>query len=286
MGDGPSPLMLRRRLRTEIRTARLTKELTQEQVAKAMDWSLSKMNRIEKAKTGISVNDLKALLWLYGITDEKRTDELVALARAARQPGWWSPYSEFAPPLLPELIDYESAASVVSQFETLLVPRILQTEGYASTVLQVYYKNFAHEHRAALIDLNTRRRDLLTSGDAPKFYFVLDESVIRRVVGSRVIMGRQLQHLADMAELPNVTIQVVPFTAGLHPGMKGPFEVVQFDDSPDEDVVFIEGSGGDLISDDPVETKAYLDAFERITAASLGPSGSVGRLRQSAAEMM
>lgn len=139
MEDGPSPLLLRRRLRTEIRTARLDKELTQEQVAKAMDWSLSKMNRIEKAKTGISTNDLKVLLPLYGITDKKRTDELVALARAARQPGWWSPYSEYAPPLLLELIDYESAAAAISQFETMLVPGILQTEEYASAILQAFY---------------------------------------------------------------------------------------------------------------------------------------------------
>ena len=116
--------------------ARLNKELTQYQVAKAMEWSLSKMNRIEKAKSGISTNDLKALLPLYGITDEERTEELLALARAARQSPWWNRYRDVAPAELLELMDFESAASAVSQFETMFVPEILQTEEYASVVLR------------------------------------------------------------------------------------------------------------------------------------------------------
>ena len=172
MGESASPLMLRRRLRTELRMARINKELTQEQVAKAMEWSLSKMNRIEKAKTGISTNDLKALLPLYGITDKERTDELLALARAARQSPWWSRYSDVAPPELLELIEYEYAASAVSQFETMFVPGILQTEEYASAVLRGFYGEKSPSERvAALIELRTRRRDLLTSDNAPNFSF-------------------------------------------------------------------------------------------------------------------
>ena len=280
MGDSASPLMLRRRLRTELRTARLDKELTQEQVATAMDWSLSKMNRIEKAKTGISTNDLKVLLPLYGITDEERIEELLALARAARQNPWWSRYSDVAPTTLLELIEYEYAASAVSQFETIFVPGILQTEEYASAVLQGFYGEKSPAERvAALVELRTRRRDLLTSENAPKFYFVLDESVIRRLVGSPAIMSRQFMHLVSVAELSNVTIQIVPFTAGLHPGMKGPFEVVQFADSPDENIVFLEGPRGDFISDDPEEIDSYLKAFRRITEKSIGPSDSVDRLK-------
>ena len=245
-----------------------------------MDWSLSKMNRIEKAKTGISTNDLKVLLPLYGITDEERIEELLALARAARQSPWWSRYSDVAPTTLLELIEYEYAASAVSQFETIFVPGILQTEEYASAVLQGFYGEKSPAERvAALVELRTRRRDLLTSENAPKFYFVLDESVIHRLVGSPAIMSRQFMHLVSVAELSNVTIQIVPFTAGLHPGMKGPFEVVQFADSPDENIVFLEGPRGDFISDDPEETDSYLKAFRRITEKSIGPSDSVDRLK-------
>lgn|SRR6266568_454508 len=287
MEDSTSPLMLRRRLRTELRTARLNKDLTQDQVARAMEWSLSKMNRIEKAKTGISVNDLRALLPLYGITDKERTEELLDLARAARQAPWWREYSEVAPTTLLELIDYESAASTVSQFETMFVPGILQTEEYASAVLQVFYdEKSAPKKVAALVELRTKRRALLTSENAPDFSFVLDESVIRRQAGSAAIMGQQLRHLVDAAELPNVTIHVIPFAVGLHAGMKGPFEVVQFDDTPDENVVFLEGPRGDFIGDDPEETESYLGAFARITETSLAPSDSVARLSKAIGDLV
>lgn len=280
MGDSASPLMLRRRIRTELRTARLKKDLTQEQVARAMEWSLSKMNRIEKAKTGISANDLKALLRLYGITDKERIEELLALARSARESPWWSRYNDIAPPTLLELIEYEYAASAVSQFETTFVPGILQTEDYASAILHGFYGEKSPAERvAALVELRTRRRDLLTSENAPTFSFVLDESVIHRLVGSPAIMSQQFMHLVTMAELSNVTIQIVPYTAGLHPGMKGPFEVVQFADAPDENIVFLEGPRGDFISDDPEETDSYLKDFKRITKKSIGPSDSVDLLK-------
>ena len=245
-----------------------------------MDWSLSKMNRIEKAKTGISTNDLKELLRLYGITDKERTEELLALARAARQSPWWSRYSDVAPAELLELIEYEYAASAVSQFETMFVPGILQTDEYASAILQGFYgEKSSAERVAALVELRTRRRDLLTSDNAPKFHFVLDESVIHRLVGSPAITSRQFTYLVSVAELSNVTIQVVPFTAGLHPGMKGPFEVVQFEDAPDENIVFLEGPRSDFISDDPAETGSYLEAFRRILGKSLGASDSVDLLK-------
>jgi transcriptional regulator with XRE-family HTH domain len=292
MEDSASPLMLRRRLRTELRTARLNSNLTQEQVAKAMEWSLSKMNRIEKAKSGISINDLRALLPLYGITDKEQTEEMFDLARAvarARGPRydqWWRRYNEVAPAKLLELLDYESAASAVSQFETIFSPGILQTEDYASAVLKVFYDDKSSAERVdALVDLRTRRRDLLTSMDAPKFTFVLDESVIHRLVGSPSIMSQQLQHLASSAELPNVTIQIVPYTAGLHPGMKQPFELIQFADTPDENIVFLESPRGDFISDDPKEAQDYLNAFRRIAEVSLSPSDSVGLLRRVAGEI-
>ena len=286
MGDSTSPLMLRRRLRTELRTARLDSHLTQEQVARAMEWSMSKMNRIEKAKSGISANDLKALLPFLGIEDTARAEELMDLARAARESPWWSRYKDVAPEKLLELIDYESAASAVSQFEPIFIPGILQTEDYARAVLQVFYdEKSATERLTAMVELRTTRTGLLARENAPRFSFVLDESVIHRVVGSSAIMGRQFQHLANLAKQSNITIQVVPFTAGLHPGMKGPFEVVQFADTPDENIVFLEGPRGDIISDDQEETESYLEAFTRITAASLGPPDSVKRLLQAADEM-
>jgi transcriptional regulator with XRE-family HTH domain len=286
MSNGESPLASRRRLRTELRAARLRQGLTQDQVAQTMNWSSSKMNRIEKARSSIGVDDLSALLRIYGITDGEQAEDLFALARAAGQRPWWQRYSDVAPAALLELIDYESMASAVNQFEIIFVPGILQTAEYAREVLRVFYdETSAAERLAALVDLRASRWDLLASENAPKFSFVLDESVIRRPVGNRSITSRQLRHLISVAELPDVTIQIVPFAVGLHPGMKGPFEVIRFDDTPDENVVFLESPRDDFISHAPEETRNYLEAFRHITQTALGPSDSVGRMRAAAAEM-
>jgi transcriptional regulator with XRE-family HTH domain len=288
MADAASPLVQRRRLRTELRRARQAKGLTQEQVAREMEWSLSKMIRIENATTGISTNDLKALLPLYDVTDDERTDHLVTLARAARARSWWSGYRDVAPPALLQLIEYESAAAAIRQFETMFIPGILQTEEYARAVIEDYYdENRASERVNALVELRTRREELLDRENAaPRFSFVLDEPVVRRAVGSPAIMSRQLRRLIEAAELGNVTVEVVPFGSGLHPGMKGPFEIVEFADDPDQKVVFLESPRGDIVSDDPEETASYLEAFKQIRKASLDPRESVDYLRQIADEML
>ena len=286
MNDNASPMVQRRRLRVELLNARLNMGLAQKQVAKAMVWSLSKVVRIETAQTGISINDLKALLSLYGIKDKNHIDQFVALAKAAKQAPWWRPYAEFMPRGLLELVDYESAASTVSQFETVFVPGILQIEEYTSAILGFFYdEKISDERMAALIDFRTRRRSLLTSENAPKFSFVLDASVVQRLVGSPVRMIRQLRHLVDVTELPNVMIQVVPFSAGLYPGMKGPFEVVQFEDAPEGGVVFVEEPRDSFISDDPGEVQDYQNTFNRITEVALEPSDSIDYLRRAEGEL-
>jgi hypothetical protein len=244
------------------------------------------MNRIEKAKTGISTNDLKALLPLYGITDTGRTEELLDLARAARQAPWWRGYGDAAPATLLELIDYESAASAISQLEPMVVPGVLQTEEYARAVLRASYgEGSPAELVPALVELRTKRRELLTTEGAPMFSFVLDESVIRRMAGGPATMSRQLGHLADLADLPNVTIQVVPFAVGLYPGTRGAFKVIEFDDEPDENVAFLEGPRGDFISDDPEETSGYLEIFKQVAQLALGPPDSAGLLREAAQKL-
>jgi transcriptional regulator with XRE-family HTH domain len=282
MADDASPLVQRRRLSAELRNLRQEKKLTQQEVAKAMVWSLSKMIRVENAETSISVNDLKVLLGYYEIKDEEKTAYLITLARAAGKRGWWrgQSYSKVAPKELLKLIDYESAASSVRQFETMYVPGILQTRDYARAVLQNFY---ADEPAAEMADLRTRREDQLTREDV-QFTFLLDEPVIQRLAGGPSVMRQQLQRLVDVAGQPNVTIRVVPFSAGLHPG-SGPFEIIQFADAADEYAVFIETERGDFITDKPEDTQKYLKAFDRIMQISLRPEDSVARIHEVAKAM-
>jgi len=185
MVDGGSPLVQRRRLRSELRSAREAKGLTQDQVAHEMDWSLSKIIRIEGASSSISANDLKALLSLYGITESERVDSLLALAKAGRERSWWSAYRDVAPSLLLQLIEYESVASAIRQFETLFIPGILQTEEYARAVIQNYYDDEGpgSDKLRALVELRVRREGLLNSEHSPSFNFMLDEAAVSRLVG-------------------------------------------------------------------------------------------------------
>jgi len=279
MADDASPLVQRRRLSAELRNLRQEKKLTQQEVAKAMVWSLSKMIRVENAETSISVNDLKVLLGYYEIKDEEKTAYLITLARAAGKRGWWrgQSYSKVAPKELLKLIDYESAASSVRQFETMYVPGILQTRDYARAVLQNFY---ADEPAAEMADLRTRREDQLTREDV-QFTFLLDEPVIQRLAGGSSVMRQQLQRLIDVAKQPNVTIRVVPFSAGLHPG-SGPFEIIQFADAANEYAVFIETTRGDFFADKPKDVQKYQEAFDRIMQKSLGPEDSVARIEEVA----
>jgi uncharacterized protein DUF5753 len=198
---------------------------------------------------------------------------------------WWRSYDGVAPGTLLELIGHENAAVAISQFEPMLVPGILQAEEYALTVLRaVYGEQSPAERVRTLTDLRIRRRDLLTAEGAPRFSFVLDESVIRRPVGGPAVMRDQLTHLVSLSGLPNVTIRVVPFAAGLHPGTRGSFKVIEFGE-PGGGVAFIEGLHGDVITDEPGEVRSYLETFERIARSALGSADSAVLLREAAGGM-
>ena len=235
-GDGLSPVVQRRRLRAELRKARQDAGQTQEQVAVAMDWSLSKIIRIEAGSVGISTNDLKALLRHYKIVDPARTAELIALARAARERAWWSMYRDVAPPGLLQLIGYETAAVIRRNFEPLLVPGLLQTEEYARTVIQGLGERLPAERVDTLVEIRVRRQELLDRADPPLLFFIVDEAVVRRLVGGKSIMRRQVRRLIETADRPNVTIEVVPFSVGIHQGVKGSFAILEFPDAGDDDV--------------------------------------------------
>ena len=286
MAEVGSPLVQRRRLRTELKKAGQTSGLTQDQVAGEMDWSLSKIIRIESASSGISANDLKALLQLYGVKDPGQVDSLVALARAARERSWWSAYRDVAPQSLLQLTEYESAAQDIRQFETMFVPGILQTEDYARAVIDNYYEEGLSSNRLrALVELRTRRQDIIDAENPPSFHFVLDEGVVRRVVAGPSVMRRQLRRLIEVADKPNITLELIPFSVGLHPGMKGPFEIIEFADPSVSDIVYLESPRGDMFSDVPEEILKYREAFEGLVKASLGPRDSLTLIATIADEM-
>ena len=285
--DRPSPVVQRRRLRTELRKARHEVGLTQEQVADAMDWSLSKVIRIEAGTVGISTTDLKALLSYYQVGDPDLINELVALARAARERSWWSVYRDVAPPGVLQLIGYEAASYIIRNFETLLIPGLLQTEDYARAVVPSLEEGATAERVDTLVEIRMRRQEQVDRDDPPLMFFILDEAAVRRLVGSRDVMRRQIHYLSEMAAKPNITIEIVPFTAGTHPGLRGPFVIIEFADPGDDDVLYLEARG-DLIRggiSEEGEVSAHREVFEQLRQLSLGPDGSSAYLGKLADEM-
>jgi transcriptional regulator with XRE-family HTH domain len=275
-----SPVVQRRRLRTELRRARLDAGLTQEQVAAAMDWSLSKLIRIENGTVGISMNDLKAILGHYKITDEGRTAELLALSRGARERSWWNTYRDI-PPRLVQLIEYESAAMIIRNFQPLLIPGLLQTEEYATTTIRSLRHQPTAEEVRTTVELRMKRQQLLEQPEMPLMFFIMDEAAVRRQVGGRDAARRQIQRLLDESDKSSVTIEVIPFSAGAHPGMQGPFMLFEFPDAGDDDALHLEGpTESKWNRDDPEEISIFRERFEVLRDLSLGPHGTANLLRQ------
>ena len=246
-----------------------------------MDWSLSKLIRIENGSVGISTNDLKVLLGHYGIVADDRVEGLIALAKAARERSWWSTYKDVASPRLLQFIEYEAAAVITRSFEPLLIPGLLQTEQYAREAIKEFSGRPSKDRLDALVSLRLKRQELLERpGPPPWFFFILDEGVIRRVVGSKDVMDGQIRRLIDLVSRDNLTIEVVPFSAGINHGMQNAFVVLEFPEPEDEDVLYLESRRGDWFSRDydPEEFLVYREIFEELRHMSLG-EGTVEFLR-------
>lgn len=266
---GPDPTIHRRRLRTELRNAREAAGMTQRDVAAAMDWSQSKLIRIESGAVNISTNDLRALLAHYAV-DSSRISALLAVGRAAREATKWSHYKNVAQPELISFLGYESWASIIRNFEPLFVPGLLQTEEYARTVIEAG-ELATPANTDSLVDLRIERQELIVRQPPPDLHFIMDEAVIRRMIGGRDVMRTQLNHLLQLAEYEHITIRVVPFEHGLFRFLEVAYQVFEFPDPQDEYVLYIEipqrqqiireGSAEQADSDSPV---TYLQAFWRL----------------------
>jgi transcriptional regulator with XRE-family HTH domain len=283
--DGANPAVQGRRLRTELRKARVAVGKTQEQVAVALDWSPSKVIRIENGSVRVSTTDLKAMLDQYQVVEESRIAELVALARGSRARAWWDQYGQVVSKDLLELIANESAASSTLNFQPLLIPGLLQTEEYARTSIRMLDSNLTDEEVNARVEIRMRRKELLDRADNPRLQFILGEAVVRIAVGGKDVMARQIHSLIEAAERHNATIQVVPFSAGVRFGMLTPFVVFGFPDAADQDVLYLESPRGDLIIRDKfAEIQLYRRAFEQLRMISLGASDSLTFLQKVADE--
>jgi transcriptional regulator with XRE-family HTH domain len=260
---------LRRRLTAELRRMRTEAKLTQRQVAESLDWSPSKVIRIEQGAVRIGLTDLRALLALYHVTDPKAVDELGEMARESKK----LPFSEYRDVMSAEAVrylQYEANALRIRQVALEVVPGLLQTEEYTRAVFNAY--EMAPEKADKLVESRKERQGLFERASPPETFFIIDESVLRRTVGGPKVMGHQIDHLVAMSRRPDVSISVLEFTAGAHPALAGAFIHLEFPAENDPDVIFVENTLGDtLFRDDPDITTRYLDQFWKLEDLASSP---------------
>jgi hypothetical protein len=241
-----------------------------------MDWSLSKLIRIETGAVGISTNDLTALLRLYDVNDPKRVSALVAQGKEARKQTWWSKYRAALPPTYFQYIEYETSASIIRNYETLVIPGLLQTKEYATAVNQLYRVNPTAAQLKTRVEVRMKRQELLFGRPSPPLlFFILDEAVIHRLMGAEDLRQAQLEKLIRMADRPEVTIEIVPFSVGLHIGVAENFHILEFGGTADNDVLYFESARDSIFSHDATEEiTVYRELFEDLRNMSLGPKGT------------
>ena len=270
----PSPTARARRLRYELRRLREEAGLTHSEVAHRLEWSSSKLSRIETGQSRVNTGDVADLLSVYGVSDEISREALIQLAREARRRGWWTRYTDVLGS--GTYVGLEAEASSIRTFESQFVPGLLQTEDYARAVIsggQVRPDPEAVERRVAA---RMARKELFTRPEPPELWAVLDESVILRPVGGPAVMRDQLRHLIEASTRPNatVTLQILPLSAGAHPGMSGPFVILGFQNPKDPPMVHLETATDGLYLEEPPDIERYTLRFSHLVARALGPNES------------
>jgi transcriptional regulator with XRE-family HTH domain len=269
----PSPTVGQRRLARALRKLRTDAGLTIDQVAEKLELSPSTVSRIETAQAGVRRPDVRELLDLYQVTGMRRQELLELVAQSRKQP-WWQEYRDL--PSAP-IADLEAEAASIAQFSSLLVPGLLQTEAYALEILSAIRRDSTPDLRRLKLRMN--RQALLIDQKLPEYGVVLDEAVLRRTIGGLQVMHHQVGHLIDAAALPNVTLQVLPFSTGAHPGVDGGFTIFKYREPIDPDVVYLETAVGQAYIEDSTETGHYNWIIDRLRDAALDPDKSIQTLK-------
>ena len=278
----PSPTVRRKRLGIELRRLREQAELTCEDVGQRLECSGTRISRMETGRISVRPGDVRELLEVYGVTGAE-ADSLVQLAREARRKGWWHTYARVLPHWFEAYIGLESEAVRLRDFQSLVMPGLLQTEDYARAVLRAA----PHAGSSAEIDrqvaLRMERQKILSQDVPPDIWVVLSESVLRVHVGGPAIMRAQLRQLADVAERPNITLQVLSFATVAHVHPVSPFTMLEFADSADPAVVYLEHLTGSLFLENEDEVRRYRVIFDHLRAESLSTGQSADLIAQVAA---
>ncbi|MFB7914734.1 helix-turn-helix domain-containing protein [Streptomyces sp. NPDC056061] len=267
MPSNVNPTVRRRRLGQELRRLRELKGMTAEEVAERLLVSQSKISRLENGRRSISQRDVRDLCGVYEVEDHRIVESLMQMAKDSRQQGWWHafgdiPYSVY--------IGLETDAESLRVYEPQVVPGLLQTRSYAEALINGALPEAPPNDIEKRVTVRARRQDRITAHEQPlRLWAVIDESALRRVVGGRQVMLDQLEQLVELSHLPHVTVQVLPFGMGAHPGINGQYAILEFPDAADSSVVYIEGVTSDLYLEKPHDVQKYSVMYEHLRAQAL-----------------
>jgi len=261
---GGGPTVPRRLLGAQLRRLREDQGITLEDAGEVIRASGSKMSRMETGRVGFKDRDVADLLTFYEVTDEQQRAALRELARSASAHGWWYDYSDVLPAWFEAYVGLEEAATSIRTYEIQFVPGLLQTQDYARAVTLLGHQGAPAAEIEQRVALRMARQALLTEPGPLHLWAVLDEAVLRRPAGRPGVMRRQLQHLLEAADRPNVTIQVIPFTAGAHAAAGGPFSIMRFAERDLPDVVYLEQLTSALYLDKRETVDHYMAVMERL----------------------
>lgn len=278
-----SPTVRRRRLASELRHLRERAQLTLEEVGEQLGWSATKLSRIETSRVGVVPKDVGHLLDLYKVDDSRR-EELLRLTRDARKKGWWQAYSDLSSEYA-AYIGLEAEAISMRSFAPLILPGLLQTEDYARAIIRAGLVLSPPGEVASRLEIRMARQELLTRKDPLRLWTIIDEAGVRRAVGGPAVMRPQLKRLLEVTDSPNVTLQILPFAAGAHSGTSGAFEILQFPERSDPDVVFLENLTDSLYVESDAEVYRYTVAFDHLRAKALDPEDSWRLITEAAAQL-
>ena len=277
---GGGPTVRRMLVGAQLRRHRTDAGLSREQAAEAIRASEWKIHRLENGQTGFKDRDVVDLLAHYGVTDPAEVDALLAMAREANNPGWWQQYGDLLPQWFRAFVDLESAATLIRTYEGQLVPGLLQTEEYTRAVIHGAQLDESAEEVERRVALRVARQALLERAGAPRLWAVVDEAALRRPVGGREVMRGQLERLVEATKLPNVTLQVLPWSAGAHPAMTGAFSILRFGDQDLPDVVYVEHLTNALYLDRREDVNQYLHVMDTISVRAASPDKTVDTLHR------
>ncbi|MFJ6841821.1 helix-turn-helix domain-containing protein [Streptomyces griseoluteus] len=267
-GSGASaPTVLRMVLGRRLQERRQEAGVSLEEAARALRVTALTIRRLEKAEVALKPLYVEKLLETYGAGSQER-EEFVAFAERANEPGWWHAYRDVVPGWFSAYVSLETGAKTLRTYEPHYVTGLLQTHAYARAVLAGGFPNEGDEDLARRVDLRLRRSALLERADSPTLWVVMEEAVLHRVVGGPEVMREQIDRLLEFSELPHVSVDVVPFTAGAHVGACAPFTYFRFEEPELPDIVYSEILSGAMYLDQRSDVVAHLEAHNRMSLLS------------------